>query len=81
MFKDFQEIPLYSSSLQTCENPIIQAYITLNRQELKKVEKTCGVHFKTCASMTLVKSALTEKIIFLFLNQNICCGYSKEPSR
>ena len=21
-----------------------------------------------------------EKIIFLFLNQNICCGYSKEPS-
>ena len=21
------------------------------------------------------------KIIFLFLNQNICCGYSKEPSR
>ena len=22
-----------------------------------------------------------EKIIFLFLNQNICCGYSKEPSQ
>ena len=21
------------------------------------------------------------KIFFLFLNQNICCGYSKEPSR
>ena len=21
------------------------------------------------------------KIIFLFLNQNICCGYSKEPSQ
>ena len=21
------------------------------------------------------------KIIFLFVNQNICCGYSKEPSR
>ena len=21
-----------------------------------------------------------EKLIFLFLNQNICCGYSKEPS-
>ena len=26
------------------------------------------------------KSAL-QKIIFLILNQNICCGYSKEPSR
>ena len=23
----------------------------------------------------------TRKRIFLFLNQNICCGYSKEPSR
>ena len=21
-----------------------------------------------------------ENLIFLFLNQNICCGYSKEPS-
>ena len=21
-----------------------------------------------------------EKLVFLFLNQNICCGYSKEPS-
>ena len=23
----------------------------------------------------------TKKIIFLFLIQNICCGYSKEPSQ
>ena len=22
-----------------------------------------------------------ENIIFLFLNQNICCGYTKEPSQ
>ena len=30
----------------------------------------------------LVKRAYdNEKIIFLFLNQNICCGYSKEPSQ
>ena len=29
---------------------------------------------------TLVKSAY-QKIIFLFLNQNICYGYSKEPSQ
>ena len=28
----------------------------------------------------LVKSAY-QKIIFLFLNQNICCGYSKELSQ
>ena len=23
----------------------------------------------------------TQKLILLFLNQNICCGYSKEPSQ
>ena len=23
----------------------------------------------------------SENLIFLFLNQNICCGYSKEPSQ
>ena len=23
----------------------------------------------------------TGKLFFLFLNQNICCGYSKEPSQ
>ena len=28
-------------------------------------------------NMPLVQN---RKIIFLFLNQNICCGYSKEPS-
>ena len=28
---------------------------------------------------TLIKSAYQKQIIFLFLNQNICCGYSKEP--
>ena len=23
----------------------------------------------------------TKKLIFLFFNQNICCGYTKEPSQ
>ena len=30
---------------------------------------------------TLVKSAYEKNLIFLFFNQNICCGYSKEPSQ
>ena len=30
---------------------------------------------------TLVKRANTKNIFFLFLNQKICCGYSKEPSQ
>ena len=25
--------------------------------------------------------ACNENLVFLFLNQNICCGYSKEPSQ
>ena len=29
---------------------------------------------------SLVKSG-TKNLIFLFLNQNICCGCSKEPSQ
>ena len=35
---------------------------------------------KICSVRTSVKSA-NESLIFLFLNQNICCAYSKEPSQ
>ena len=38
------------------------------------------MHKKCFILRTLVKRAY-PKIIFLFLNQNICCGYSKEPSQ
>ena len=27
-----------------------------------------------------VKSVKQKRLFFLFLNQNICCGYSEEPS-
>ena len=30
---------------------------------------------------TLVLRVRNENLIFVFLNQNICCGYSKEPSQ
>ena len=32
------------------------------------------------ATIIQYNSGAIEKIFFLFLNQNICCGYSKEPS-
>ena len=35
----------------------------------------------TLISGHLVVKSAYKKNIFLFLNQNICCGYSKEPSR
>ena len=34
---------------------------------------------KSLVDQAFVKNAY-QKIIFLFLNQNICCGYLKEPS-
>ena len=33
------------------------------------------------AFRTLVKSVEPKFYFFLFLNQSICCGYSKEPSQ
>ena len=27
------------------------------------------------------KECVPKKIVFLFLNENKCCGYSKEPSQ
>ena len=39
-----------------------------------------GSNWISGLSRPLVKSAY-QKIFFLFLNQNICCGYSKEPSQ
>ena len=35
---------------------------------------------KTLSFRPLIKSAKSKKQIFLFLNQNICCGYSKDCS-
>ena len=32
-------------------------------------------------STTDVSNMRTKKLVFLFLNQNICCGYTKEPSQ
>ena len=38
---------------------------------------------KTYLSLGLLSPlrVCNENLIFLFLNQNICCGYSKEPSQ
>ena len=44
------------------------------------VTVTSNIKSKAIYPMPLDKSAY-QKIIFLFLNQNICCGYSKEPSQ
>ena len=35
----------------------------------------------TSVNLKIFEQAFNRKIVFLFLNQHICCGYSKEPSQ
>ena len=42
-----------------------------SRQKVNLSRPIAGLYLRVC----------NRKIIFLFLNQNICCGYSKEPSQ
>ena len=46
-------------------------------------ENLCHLSFNVSAYLirTLVMSAYPKKMIFLFLNGNISCGYTKEPSQ
>ena len=39
------------------------------------------VYYNTHQVTGLQIRVCTRKLFFLFLNRNICCGYSKEPSR
>ena len=67
----------------------IYSFLLVDSIELKK----SFVQFK-CASKVKYRQTIihiprlrlklrvrNRKIIFLFLNHNICCGYSKEPSQ
>ena len=40
-----------------------------------------GVNWQIWKHTDLQIRVHTEKLFILFLNQNICCGYSKEPSQ
>ena len=40
-----------------------------------------GVNWQIQKHTGLQIKVHTEKLFFLFLNQNTCCGYSKEPSQ
>ena len=38
-------------------------------------------NYKVCCFQAFSKECVTGKNVFLFLNQSIYCGYSKEPSQ
>ena len=46
----------------------------------KTLVRLCGGAGLSESFRPIVKTAYS-KLFFLFLNQNICCGYSKEPSQ
>ena len=68
--------------------PYITERLLMGRKESNQTNKcskirtfTVSINFILLIEIrTLAKSAY-QKVIFLFLNQNICCGYSKEVSR
>ena len=62
-------VPVYNSSIVSGRFPIFL-------RELLKSEICVMLR-----SLVTCKSALQKQIIFLFLNQNKCFGYSKEPSQ
>ena len=66
----FQDIPKYSSTFQAYAHP------ALDSASLKIIPRTITVTYPG-----LKLRVHNEKLIFLFLNQNICCGYSKELSQ
>ena len=52
--------------------------------------KGCKYHCISTVTLLMIESVIlsglllrvrNRKIVFLFLNLNICCGYSKEPSQ
>ena len=47
----------------------------------RKDKKIITVSHKICSLTGPQIRVHNRSLIFLFLNQNICCGYSKEPSR
>ena len=57
----------------------VQALWTTTWNRWKYFRRKSSIKYRKLVYRTLVKSA-HKKMISLFLNQNICCGYSKEPS-
>ena len=55
-----------------CDPVIPIFYLRTEREKTLEILKhLSGLKLRVCI----------EKLIFLFLNQNICCGYSKERSQ
>ena len=38
-------------------------------------------HLLSASKNKWLSRVYSKKLLFLYLNQNICCGYSKEPSQ
>ena len=63
-------VPIYHSQVKTQLQKLDVKVSYFNVVSLQQ-PPSVGFNLRVC----------DEKIFFLFLNQNICCGYSKEPSQ
>ena len=63
--------------------PVCRNLLSFIRGSLKVGTLCCFVQSVACqiGNPGLKLRVCIEKLIFLFFNQNICCGYSKEPSQ
>ena len=69
------------SMTRKCHNHTLQTNPQYHKEEAKNDNSLdlMQIFIKCCRP--LVKSAYLKINFFLFLNQNICCGYSKELSQ
>ena len=62
------------------ENKLNSQKAEMDRQLLQSAQEILQLRIVSIPR-PLVKECVPKKMIFLFLIQNICCGYSKEPSQ
>ena len=76
---------LYLFVLKICHSVKVLFFVMKKDQATKQHISTLNFNFvafeETYTNISGLKLRVrTKKIIFLFLNQNLWCGYSKEPS-
>ena len=59
----------------------IRIKMTFKDRNTSKLKNSTSDHLKYILGTGLKLRVCNENQIFLFLNLNICCGYSKEPSQ
>ena len=74
MLKSTQNLGMESGillNISTTQEHQLSIVLIFKTKEFPEIVTETGLQIRVC----------TGKLFFLSLNQNICCGYSKEPSQ